>query len=128
MNNSTNKWPEGYKGFTSAVSPGAPYLMIDLSGNIANLSWKIIFNDCLPVNSFNIYKNDQFIQSVPYTTTSISSIVCSLNTFYVTSVSGINESEPSNTVNVYNPSSFSVTNGTYTSSGGIYTVTFIQNG
>lgn len=98
MNNSTNKWPEGYKGFVSAVSPGAPYLMFDTSGNIANLSWKIIFNTCLPVNSFNIYQNGQFLENVPYPTTSISFTICGLNTFYVTAVSGINESGPSNTV------------------------------
>jgi hypothetical protein len=99
MNNSTDKWPVGYKGFVSAVSPGAPYLMVDTSGNIVNLSWKIIFNNnCLPVNSFNIYENGQFIANVPYTTTSFSYTICGVTTFYVTSVSGISESGPSNSV------------------------------
>lgn len=98
MNNSRDKWPVGYKGFVSAVSPGAPYLMVDTSGNIANLSWKIIFNTCLPVNSFNIYQNGQFLANVPYPTTSFSYTICGINTFYVTSVSGVNESGPSNSV------------------------------
>jgi hypothetical protein len=103
MNNSTDKWPVGYKGFVSAVSPGAPYLMVDTSGNIANLSWEIIFNTCLPVNSFNIYENGQFIANVPYTTTSYNNILLNncVTNFYVTAVSGINESGPSNTVIAY---------------------------
>ena len=132
MNNSANKWPEGYKGFTSAVSPGAPYLMVDVSGNIANLSWKIIFNTCLPVNSFNIYENGQFIANVPYPSTSYNvSIDCGNNYFYVTSVSGVNESGPSNYVNAYKPSSFSATGGydtSYNPSTEFYTVTFNSSG
>uniref|UniRef100_A0A6C0IHA4 Uncharacterized protein n=1 Tax=viral metagenome TaxID=1070528 RepID=A0A6C0IHA4_9ZZZZ len=98
MNNSTSQWLQGYKGFTSAVSPGAPYLMADVSNNKVSLTWKIIFNTCLPVNSFNIYENDQFIENVPYTTTNISYTVFNINTFFVTSVSGINESGPSNVI------------------------------
>jgi hypothetical protein len=133
MNNSTSKWPEGYKGFVSAVSPGAPYLMVDVSGNSANLSWKIIFDTCLPVNSFNIYKDGQFIANVPYPTTSYNNILlidCVTN-FYVTSVSGLNESGPSNYVNAYKQPTFSAT-GTYTTSYNpsteFYTVTFFSSG
>ena len=132
MNNSTSKWPEGYKGFVSAVSPGAPYLMVDFSGNLANLSWKIIFDICLPVNSFNIYQNGQFLANVPYLTTSYTvPIDCGDYYFYVTSVSGVNESGPSNNVNAYKPSSFSAT-GTYTTSYNpsteFYTITFFSSG
>jgi hypothetical protein len=133
MNNSTNKWPEGYKGFVSAVSPGAPYLMVDVSGNNANLTWKIIFDTCLPVNSFNIYKDGQFIANVPYPTTSYNNILLidCVTTFYVTAVSGVNESGPSNYVNAYKPSSFSAT-GSYTTSYNpsteFYTITFFSSG
>ena len=133
MNNSTNKWPEGYKGFVSAVSPGAPYLMVDVSGNIANLSWKIIFDTCLPVNSFNIYKDGQFIANVPYPTTSYNNILLidCVTTFYVTAVSGVNESGPSNYVNAYKQPTFSATGGyitTYNPSTEFYTVTFNSSG
>jgi hypothetical protein len=132
MNNSANKWPEGYKGLVSAVSPGAPYLMVDVSGNIANLSWKIIFNDCIPVNSFNIYKNGQFFTNVPYTTTSYSNILLNdcATTFYVTALSGVNESGPSNYVNAYIQPSFLVTGGSYTynPSTELYTVVFSVTG
>ena len=133
MNNSTSKWPEGYKGFVSAVSPGAPYLMVDFSNNIANLSWKIIFNTCLPVNSFNIYKDGQFISNVPYPTTSYNNILLidCVTTFYVTAVSGSNESGPSNYVNAYKQPTFSATGGyitTYNPSTEFYTVTFNSSG
>jgi len=133
MNNSTNKWPEGYKGFVSAVSPGAPYLMVDTSGNIANLSWKIIFNTCLPVNSFNIYENGQLIANVPYPNTSYNNILLNdcVTNFYVTSLSGISESGPSNYVIAYKPPSFLVTGGgitSYNSSTEIYTVVFNSSG
>lgn len=132
MNNSANKWPEGYKGFVSAVSPGAPYLMVDVSGNTATLSWKIIFNSCLPVNSFNIYQDGQFIANVPYPTTSYNvSIDCGNNYFYVTAVSGVNESGPSNYVNAIKPSTFLVTGGYTTSYNPLtefYTVTFNSSG
>lgn len=132
MNNSANKWPEGYKEFVSAVSPGAPYLMVNVSGNTATLSWKIIFNTCLPVNSFNIYyENGEFIANVPYPTTSYNvSIDCGNNIFYVTSVSGVNESGPSNYVNAYQPSSFLITNGSYTYDNitGFYTAIFNSSG
>ena len=131
MNNSANKWPEGYKGFVSAVSPGAPYLMVDVSGNNATLTWKIIFDTCLPVNSFNIYQDGQFIANVPYPTTSYTvPIDCGNTFFYVTAVSGVNESGPSNYVNAYKPSSFLITNGSYTYDiiSGFYTVFFDVSG
>ena len=133
MNNSTSKWPEGYKGLVSAVSPGAPYLMVDFSGNIANLSWKIIFDICLPVNSFNVYGNGQFIANVPYPTTSYNNILLidCVTTFYVTAVSGSNESGPSNYVNAYKQPTFLAT-GSYTTSYNpsteFYTITFFSSG
>jgi hypothetical protein len=102
MNNSVNKYPQGYKGFVSAVSPSAPYLIVDVSSNIATLTWKIIFNECLPVNSFNVYQNDVLIKNVLYPTTIININIENLGNyiFYVTSLSGTNESVPSNTVTI----------------------------
>ena len=127
MNNSLDKWPEGYKGFVSAVSPGAPYLIVDVICNIATLKWKIIFNDCLPVNSFNIYQNGILIENVPYTTTSINIEIFGNNTFYVTSISGTNESGPSNNV-VVNYLPFTITgvdvSYNYSYANGYYIISF----
>jgi hypothetical protein len=133
MNNSTDKWPEGYKGFVSGVSPGAPYLMIDVSGNIATLTWKIIFNDCIPISSFNIYENGQIIANVPYPTKSYNVLLnCITNDFYVTTVSTTIESGPSNTVRVegiitYNITSLVNTSYTVYSNNGYTGIVFDNN-
>jgi len=128
MNNSTNKWPINYKGLVSAVKPVSPYLMIDLSGNIAILTWKPIYANCIPISSFNIYKNGILIQNVPYTTTSITIQLCDGNTiFYVTALSGLIESDPSNIVNANPLLFFSITgdvSGNYTYTGSYYIITF----
>jgi hypothetical protein len=129
MNNSTDKWPEGYKGLVSAVSPGAPYLMIDVSGNTTTLNWKIIFNDCIPISSFNIYENGQIIANVPYPTTSYNVLLnCSINDFYVTSVSTTIESGPSNVVVSYKINKQFTTTGNISYNGNYTYVTFLTNG
>ena len=102
MNNSTDKWPQGYKGFVSAIEPYAPYLMINIEDNCSlTLSWKQLNNKCTPISSFNIYQNGVLFKNVPYTTISINiSIDTCLNYFfYVTSLSTTIESSPSNIVN-----------------------------
>lgn len=101
MNNSTDKWPEGYKGFVSALSPNAPYLTVDSTTcNLITISWKIIFNICIPISSYNIYQDGVIIQNVSYTTTSttISGLNIGTYSFYITALSTTIESEPSNTV------------------------------
>ena len=127
MNNSTDKWPINYKGFVSAVRPYAPYLMIDVSGNVAVLTWKTISANCIPVSSYNIYENGVLIQNVPYTTTSYSVQICNGNTIlYITALSGEVESYPSNVVYA-NPELFSITgdvSGNYTYTGSYYIITF----
>ena len=131
MPTSGTKWPEGYKGLVSAVTPDAPYLMIDVSGNIATLTWTIDFNNCLPISSFNIYENGKIIANVPYTTTSYTVLVnCNINDFYVTALSTTIESGPSNTVKNLNTSYFIVTGGiqTYDPLTEIYTVVFNSSG
>jgi len=115
MNNSTDKWPEGYKGFVSAVRPDAPYLIVDSTTcNSITLSWTIVNNDCIPISSYNIYQDNVLVQNVPYTITSttISDLAsCTSYSFYVTSISNITESIPSNTVfygpNISTPSNIS---------------------
>jgi hypothetical protein len=110
MNNSTDKWPEGYKGFVSAVTPDAPILSFELTFPMppdpaalvelptgALLSWTFVNSVCLPVSSFNIYQSGKIIANVPYTVTSYS--VSGFDPCYVTALSGTIESIPSNIVN-----------------------------
>jgi len=133
MNNSTDKWPEGYKGLVSAVSPiapDAPYLMIDVSGNIATLTWNIIFNVCIPISSFNIYENGKIIANVPFTTASYNVLLnCGNNFFYVTAITAAFESGPSNIVGFNNLPFTTTGTVSYTvDSNCNYTVTFEGNG
>ena len=104
MNNSTEKWPEGYKGFVSAVKPYASVLsLLSLIDTTATLSWTVVNNDCIPISSYNIYENGQLIANVPYPTNTFTYTNCGVNTFYITSISGTTESEPSNTITVTSP-------------------------
>lgn len=102
MNNSANKWPEGYKGFVSAVTPTAPVLTLDsYTDTTVSLSWTDLNSNCLPISSYNIYKNSELINTVSYQikSTIIRNLTsASTYSFYVTSLSRTVESPPSNTV------------------------------
>jgi hypothetical protein len=103
MNNSANKWPEGYKGFVSGVTPAAPVLTVDnYTTSTVSLSWTNLNSNCLPISSYNIYQNGKLIENVPYTVTSttINGLYCFKNSFYITSLSRSVESADSNIVNV----------------------------
>lgn len=102
MNNSNNKWPENYKAFVSAAKPAPPVVSLDTNANASvTLSWTVKINSCIPISSFNVYQNGVFLQSVSYTILTVTIdnlIVGSSNSFYVTSLSYITESSPSNTI------------------------------
>jgi hypothetical protein len=103
MNNSTNKWPINYKAFTSAVTPYPPILnyTFDSTTNIVTLVWTDYSSPCLPISSYNIYKNGNLIGSVSNTTNSFQiQNNTSGNTYYVTALSGSYESSPSNVVTI----------------------------
>jgi hypothetical protein len=103
MNNSTNKWPENYKGFVSAVTPEAPELSYSINSTSSiTLSWSIISNVCIPISTFNIYQNDILYKTVSYTITSltINNITQANSQFYVTAVSNNIQSDPSNVITV----------------------------
>jgi hypothetical protein len=103
MNNSTDKWPEGYKGFVSATTPSVPVLTVNSTTcNSVTLSWDVTNNVCTPISSYNIYLDGILIQTQPYTITSTTIYGLSPDTtyyFYITSVSNTTESLPSNIVN-----------------------------
>ena len=95
MNNSTDKWPDNYKGFVSAIRPEPP--TIKLTGN--TLSWTYTEICTIPITSYRIYLNGIFFTSVSYTITSYTfSSLKVKDTIYMTSVSRDIESEPSNNV------------------------------
>ena len=61
MNNSGDKWPQGYKGLVSAVRPKPPVIsLVYETDDIIEISWAIVTSDCLPIASFNLYINDTF--------------------------------------------------------------------
>jgi len=94
-NNSTDKWPDNYKGFVSALKPEPP--TITLTGN--TLTWTFIESCIVPISSFKIYVNGQFFTSFPYTTTSYTFSSLQINdAIYMTSVSNTIESVPSNSI------------------------------
>ena len=66
MSNSGDKWPEGYKGLISAITPIPPVLYYDSCSK--TLYWT--YEYCLPVSSVNIYKDGQFYKVVPAPLTS----------------------------------------------------------
>jgi hypothetical protein len=104
MSNSGSKWPEGYKGFVSAVTPEAPVLTLDAyTCTSASLSWTDTNNNCIPISSYNIYQNGVILKTVPYTITStiINNLAdCGIYSFYVTAVSNTTQSFPSNIINI----------------------------
>ena len=105
MNNSTDKWPQGYKGFKSAVTPEAPVLtLVSYTPTSVALSWTDISNNnCIPISSYNIYQNGILIETQPYTITSTTINNLSSGTtynFYITSVSTNIQSEQSNQINI----------------------------
>ena len=101
MGNSGTSWPEGYKGFVSALTLEPPVLTLDSRNcNSVTLSWTAISNDCMPISSFNIYQNGVLIDNVlyPIHTITINNLSNGNNYFYVTSVSSTIESDKSNIV------------------------------
>jgi hypothetical protein len=103
MSNSLNKWPEGYKGFVSAVTPVPPVLSITVNSLLteANLSWTINSSACLPIANYKIYQDGLLINIVSYEITSqtIQNLIPNQTyTFYVEAVNGKLNSGLSNIV------------------------------
>jgi hypothetical protein len=104
MNNSGNKWPQGYKGFVSAVSstvPNAPVIVsYSSNNNDVFIEWTSS-NLCSTVSGFNIYKNGKLVETVSYriNSTTINNLDnCETYNFYVTAFNSVGNSIPSNIV------------------------------
>lgn len=100
MNNSGNKWPQGYKLFQSAIIPVSPLLIEAIADyNSVTLTWSYDNNICIPISTFNIYMNSNLIKTVSYLLTSTIINGLSNNTsysFYITALSNNIESNASN--------------------------------
>jgi hypothetical protein len=100
MNNSGTKWPQGYKGFVSAVTPEAPVLTLDSeTSTTVTVSWANADSICLQISSYRLYVDDQLFTTVPYQINSYTFFKSSCSSsVYVTAVSNNVESEKSNTI------------------------------
>jgi len=68
MNNSGDKWPQGYKGFVSAVRLKPPVIaLVYETDDIIEISWAVVTSDCLPISSFNVYINNTFYINIKNT-------------------------------------------------------------
>jgi hypothetical protein len=133
MPTSGSKWPQGYKGFVSAVTFVGPVLSIETMtcGQLSiPLSWTFLDSTCIPITSFNIYQDEVLILNVPVSQTSVTIQGNPEGTynFYVTSLSNDIESEKSNNVFVNTQIGITI-NGTasYTYTNNIVTFTFNQS-
>jgi hypothetical protein len=102
MNTSGNKWPEGYKGFVSALIITPPVLYVTKNDDLSvQLAWSIKICKITPITSFNLYMNNILTQNIPNTgifTITINVAADMKASFTLTSLSGANESDKSNTV------------------------------
>jgi hypothetical protein len=105
MSNSLNKWPQGYKGFTSSISAAPPILSFTQNASSVILSWTNTNSQCVSIANYNIYENNKLINSVSsqITSSQINNLITgNAYTFYVTSVAAGSavESNPSNILTI----------------------------
>jgi hypothetical protein len=103
MTNSGNKWPQGYKGFVSAIELPTTILSGTATCSEIMLSWtKQNLNCGLNQGSYNIYVNGNLYANVSETTTSyeFNEPVGSYSV-YITTVSNYGESAPSNIIKIF---------------------------
>ena len=108
MSNSGSKWPEGYKGFVSAIAPAAPVVVVtNMNSCSVTLSWTDSSNNnaCTPISTYKIYVllSNVLIKvlTVSYMVTTTTIYGLNYNTtysFYVAAFSTAVSSNPSNTV------------------------------
>ena len=72
MNNSSNKWPEGYKGFKSNIVPKSPIITLSYVGpDYVTITWSTIYSSMCPIESFSIYINNVFYKNILNKTNSL---------------------------------------------------------
>ena len=96
MTNSANKWPVNAP-LLSAVKPATPVLTLTIASGVNTLSW-ITTTVCLPISSYNVYQNNLLIANTTNLNYNVVFNNTLVNEFYVISLSGTIESNPSNIV------------------------------
>jgi len=103
MSSSLDKFPTGYKGLVSALTPVAPklYFLVEEETNTATLVWTCESNACIPITEFSIFQNNVLLATVEST---VFSFLLQKNTpgtyqYGVTAVSNQTSSPLSNTLN-----------------------------
>jgi hypothetical protein len=71
MNNSTDKWPNNYKGFVSAIKLKPPVVSVINLENTIEITWTSQTNKCYPISTYNIYINGKLYKTVDYNTQKI---------------------------------------------------------
>lgn len=110
MNNSANKWPEGYKGFVSACRPPTPVLTFttDTVNDLTFIRWTINPNFSIPVSQYKLYLNNTFLTFCPYNTDYVKVRCNAIYSFYVSSMFSGNQNIESDYSNVINNTAISV--------------------
>ena len=114
MTNSGNKWPQGYKGFVSAIELPTTTLSGTATCSEIILSWtKQNLNCGLNEGSYNIYVNGNLYATVSGTTTSYEfNEPVGIYIIYITAISGYGESAPSNVIQIFTESEFKIVSDT----------------
>ena len=81
----------------SAVKPATPVLTLTIESGVNTLSW-ITTTVCLPINSYNVYQNNLLIANTTNMNYNVVFNNTLVNEFYVISLSGTIQSNPSNIV------------------------------
>jgi hypothetical protein len=101
MNNSGTKWPQGYKGFVSAIIETTTILSASATCSEIMLSWIGQKLYCGLNEGYNIYVNGKLYATVSRTTTSYEFNEPVGNySIYITTVSNYGESAPSNVITI----------------------------
>jgi hypothetical protein len=100
MTNSGNKWPQGYKGFVSAIERSPPVLTLaSETSTTATVSWANADSICLQISGYKLYVDDQLFTTVSYQINSYTFLKSSCSSsVYITAISNNAESQKSNII------------------------------
>jgi len=106
MNNSTDKWPQGYKGFVGAYELNPPFITsITSILYTVTLTWTFEISCNLNASNFYIYQNNILVKKVSGNTftTNISVSNCTYYQYYIVADNTTSKiiSEKSNVVDIY---------------------------
>jgi hypothetical protein len=103
MSNSTDKWPINYKFLVSAVKPPSPVLTGSVNNLLITINWtdtnNVINCNCLKINGYNIYINNEIYQRVSADINIITFVgELGIYNIYITATNDGIESMPSNII------------------------------